>query len=304
MLSATSRSLVFTLFSAIAISAPAQDQATNPMQKNFVRVWEGKRQSGVSMDIFTDFLTQVLFVSTITANESLLAYIPVVLNDKHKMPEDAFLTESPFDEAALVVHRDEASYNESRRVNPWYGPQHFVEGAGFDPQNSYSAVPQDFKSTIEFASRENRVAYDLRAKPFGNPDWQSGRTLVSVILRKKNVSDEDFSKALAEYSAEIRTELAKQVDGHFLRAGPGHALEYLRFNGLSAYAWGRSKLNSISKKYEAVLITDFYRSLAFQVEHGKATAVPGLAINIKFKVAQRAAAQITTNLRCDQNLSD
>jgi hypothetical protein len=305
--------LTLSLSLTLATLASAQNAAINPMEKNFVRVWEGKRQSGVTMETFTEFLTQVLFQTTITANDSLVAYIPVVLKSHKPMPRDAYLTEAPFDEAALVVHRDEASYNESRRVNPWYGPQHFQKDAGFDEQNSFSAVPQELTgSAVEFATREKRVAYDLRAKPFGNPNWQEGRTLVSVILRKKGTSDEVYAKALADYSNEVKKDLAKYIDGHFLRASEGHALEYLRFNNLSAYAWGRNLLNTLARKYSAVLDTNYFRDLALEIKHGKATAIPGVAINIKFTPVVRPAPtpppspspSSSAAVACDESLGE
>jgi hypothetical protein len=249
----------------------------------FVRVWEGRRQSDVTGDTFQRYLEQVLFPNTITANDiSLSAYIPVVLDFDAPMPPDAFLKEPPFHEAALVVHQSEELYNQARKVNPWYGPLHFVKGGGFDETNSFSGVPASLQGTMEITTREKRVSYDLRAGSGPTPDWQKGNVIVSVLLRRAGTSDEEFKVAATAYSQEVRSTLGSALNGHFVRLGPGHVLEYLNVPDSQKWEETLKQLEAVTQKYSTTLIGNYFRKFAVPVPHGQAPARKDLAINIGF----------------------
>lgn len=252
-----------------------------------VRLWEGFKIANISNETFYAFLSQVLLPTTISANpDSLQAYLPIILDPNQPLPPDAFLKTLPFHEAALVVHKDQQAYDDARRKNPWYGPAHFLKDGGFDEKLSFSATPKPFTGTLEVVGteREKRVGFDFRdpAKTSA-ADWQKGYVVVSVILRRENTQDADYTSLAAEYSKAIQTELASALDGHLVRVGPGHILEFLRFSDREEYERFRPVLDQISARFQSNFIFDYYRKPVETVQHGTAQAGPGKAFSIQFE---------------------
>ncbi len=249
----------------------------------FVRIWEGIKRADISNEGLYSFLSEVLIRTTVTANpNSVQAYLPMILDLNQPLPADAFLKELPFHEAALVIHQSEEAYNAAQQVTSgWYREAHFL---GFDKSLSFSASPKIFSGTLEMASSTNKVGFDLRdPSRQWDADWQTGYVLVSVILRKQNFTDADYLSAVARYAERVKAELGEALDGHFIRVGPGHILEFLRFGGQADYERYRRTLDEISARFSEGFIFDYYRKLADPVAHGLVSAAPGRAFSVRFQ---------------------
>ncbi|PIR23681.1 MAG: hypothetical protein COV44_01800 [Deltaproteobacteria bacterium CG11_big_fil_rev_8_21_14_0_20_45_16] len=258
----------------------AYSQAKPARNSPFVRVWEGQMAEGVDGQSFLNFLTQVLIPTTVTANsDSLRAYIPIVLDPSAPIPRDASIDEVPFHEAALVVHRNETAYRLARAANPWYGPAHFLYGGGFD-SSSFSASPEEFSGEVDIATSQDPVAYH-----FGNKrvDWQAGRVLASVILRRKGQTNGAYLKAVLKYMEEMSPATKTLVDAGYFRVGTDHVTIWLHLRKWVRRSSLEAILGELSATHAQSLVFGYFDQYSEPAAHGRMRVEVGRVYNVMFK---------------------
>ena len=208
-------------------------------QQREVRFWQGSpNPEAKSTESHLSFIRMTLVPGTVLAGQGgLLSYV-FYLPPNTPIPNDAAVKYLPFSEAAVLVYESPASFEAARDSMPEYGPIHFLADA-FDQTVSCTASPQGLTdepvSIAHCTPQDKRIAYDLAAKQGTGADWNSGATLVWLLLRKVDVSDSDYiasiTSSLKKLSHVFIT--SRLVDGHFVRVGENHLIQFIHANDVA-----------------------------------------------------------------------
>ncbi len=218
-----------------------------------IRFWVGDRNNRVaskSQDYknhlaHIEFIRNALGPGTLVAGRGALDYYSIYIPRQEvnknlltqTLPAEAMLRTLPFTEAALPSYESAEAYQKSRADHPEYGPLHGKEN-GFDLKRSYSATPKrledrEIRSGIAISQSqpaEARVAYDLRASFNADPDWTKGTTIVWLVLRRRDVEENEYRQAIAaQFKKFTRDGYLEDylVDGHYARVDEGFILHFL-----------------------------------------------------------------------------
>lgn len=190
------------------------------------RFWRGFRQDGVVPEDLIAKINARLIPETIRIGEKrgLTAYIPVFL--PLRRPEGL-----P-DETALVIYRNEETYNAIRSTNMGraYGPIHFEPGA-FSKDTSKSILLSNYEGVIPVGTTVGFILGDQ------NTDWQKGSTLFRVLSNTGDGTKTHLDRLQKKGAAFGINAAAVIVD-------PGYILEYLNFSNPELALVFESKLNS------------------------------------------------------------
>jgi len=213
---------------------------SNASSPREIRFWEGAMRADTTLSKHIDFIKNTLAPGTVIAGDDALENYIVYLPSAETLPSDAYSEKLSFSEAAIPVYVNNEKYLKARAAHIEYGPLHFIEN-GFEITQSYSATPIVFKDVVRIASTADKVAYDLRAYAsltptpnaqgelrYDEPNWQKGTSLVWLQLRKKDVSPEAYTQAVAKLFENFSSlNVSTDIDGHYAKVAEGHILHFI-----------------------------------------------------------------------------